>query len=111
VRRNYTAIVHEHHDPQVLAEQVSEKKVRTVGRPEKSAGDNVDNINLKATGGGTSSSYLTARIARDNPGVLEDMKAGKYPSVRAPTCAAKPAKPPYNHCQKTRITQGQAGRR
>jgi hypothetical protein len=27
--------------------------------------------------------YLTARIARDRPDILEDMKAGKYPSVRA----------------------------
>jgi hypothetical protein len=27
--------------------------------------------------------YLTSRIPRDNPAILEEMKAGKYPSVRA----------------------------
>ena len=32
---------------------------------------------------GPPSEYLTARIARDCPAVLEKMKAGKYPSVRA----------------------------
>ena len=32
---------------------------------------------------GTSADYLTARIARDNPAILEDMKQGKYRSVRA----------------------------
>ena len=33
---------------------------------------------------GTSADYLTARIARDRPDILKDMKAGKYKSVRAP---------------------------
>ena len=33
--------------------------------------------------GGTSNDYLTARIARDNPAILEGMKQGKYRSVRA----------------------------
>ena len=32
---------------------------------------------------GTSAEYLTARIARDHPAILEDMKQGKYKSVRA----------------------------
>ena len=32
---------------------------------------------------GTSADYLTARIARDNPAILEGMKQGKYRSVRA----------------------------
>ena len=32
---------------------------------------------------GTSNDYITARIARDNPAILEDMKQGKYRSVRA----------------------------
>jgi hypothetical protein len=43
----------------------------------------VDIINNRESGGGTSADYLTARIARDRPDILEDMKAGKYPSVRA----------------------------
>lgn len=32
---------------------------------------------------GNNAEYLTARIARDNPAILEDMKQGKYRSVRA----------------------------
>jgi len=32
---------------------------------------------------GTSRAYLAARIARDRPDILEEMKAGKYRSVRA----------------------------
>jgi len=32
---------------------------------------------------GTSRDYLAARIARDRPDILEEMKAGKYRSVRA----------------------------
>jgi hypothetical protein len=33
--------------------------------------------------GGDSADYLTARIARDHPAILEKMRAGAYPSVRA----------------------------
>ncbi len=33
--------------------------------------------------GGTSPEYLTARIARDRPDILERMKAGEYKSVRS----------------------------
>jgi hypothetical protein len=33
--------------------------------------------------GGTSADYLTARIARDRPDILDGMKQGKYRSVRA----------------------------
>ena len=36
--------------------------------------------------GSTNADYLTARIARDRPDILERMKAGEYPSVR-PTLA------------------------
>ena len=32
---------------------------------------------------GTNADYLIARIARDNPEILEGMKQGKYRSVRA----------------------------
>ena len=57
------------------------------GGDRKSKKLQVDNIKLKEVGG-TSASYLTARIARDCPAVLEEMKAGKYPSVRAAAKAA-----------------------
>jgi len=33
--------------------------------------------------GSTNADYLTARIARDHPDILERMKAGEYKSVRA----------------------------
>jgi hypothetical protein len=46
--------VKEHRDPQVLAEQISEKKIRTVGRPKKGEDNKFDIINIKATNGGTS---------------------------------------------------------
>lgn len=41
------------------------------------------NYNLEKVDKGTSADYLTARIARDHPEVLEGMKQGKYRSVRA----------------------------
>jgi hypothetical protein len=37
---------------------------------------------------GETSEYLTACIARDKPKILEEMKAGKYQSVRAAAKAA-----------------------
>lgn len=43
---------------------------------------------------GTDPAYLAARIARDAPAVHEDMKAGKYPSVRAAAKAAGILKEP-----------------
>lgn len=42
----------------------------------------VDNYKVYNAEGGTSATYLTARIARDRPDILEDMKRGKYRSVR-----------------------------
>lgn len=42
--------------------------------------DNYQRIGDKA---GTSADYLTARIARDRPDILDGMKTGKYRSVRA----------------------------
>lgn len=42
-----------------------------------------NNCNVYAEKEGNSSGYLTARIARDNPAILEGMKQGKYRSVRA----------------------------
>ncbi len=43
----------------------------------------VDNINSTPKGGGTNADYLTSRIARDRPDILERMQAGEYKSVRA----------------------------
>ncbi len=49
------------------------------GRPKN---DNDSNQNHYPRGG-ENADYLTARIARDNPEILEGMKQGKYRSVRA----------------------------
>ena len=40
----------------------------------------VDNVNGRPTG--NASTYLTRRIARDRPDILDRMKAGEFPSVR-----------------------------
>lgn len=39
--------------------------------------------NIKATQGGTSADYLTARIKRDRPDIAERMQRGEFRSVRA----------------------------
>ena len=44
--------------------------------------------------GGTSADYLSRRIARDAPAVLERMKAGEFPSVRAAAIEAGIVKTP-----------------
>jgi len=49
----------------------------------------VDNINSTSKGGGTNADYLTARIARDRPDILERMQAGAYQSVRAGALARR----------------------
>ncbi len=51
------------------------------GRPQEI--DKGNNVTFTPTKRGNDPAYLTGRIARDRPDVLEGMKAGKYPSVRA----------------------------
>jgi hypothetical protein len=43
----------------------------------------VDDVKPEPVRGGNEPDYLTSRIARDRPDVLERMKAGEFPSVRA----------------------------
>ena len=64
------------------------QKVKPLAEPNTTGKYNrtVDNVNGRPTG--NSSEYLTRRIARDNPAALEEMKAGKYPSVRAAAARA-----------------------
>lgn len=50
----------------------------------------VDVIN---SNGGTGADYLTARIARDHPAILERMRAGEFSSVRAAAREAGIVKP------------------
>jgi len=51
----------------------------------RAIGDQVDNVNLIAKSGGNNADYLTARIARDRPDILDRMKDGEFPSVRPAT--------------------------
>jgi hypothetical protein len=44
---------------------------------------------------GRDAEYLTARIARDRPDILEDMQAGKYKSVRAAALEAGIVRPRF----------------
>ena len=53
----------------------------------------VDNINST---GGTAADYLTARIARDRPDILERMKAGEFRSVRQAALEAGIVKPRWS---------------
>jgi hypothetical protein len=55
----------------------------------------VDVVNLMQ--GGNDADYLTARIARDRPDILERMKAGEYPSVRRAAMDAGIVKPTVTH--------------
>ena len=72
------AIIQERKDAANMAERATPlKRNGEVGNGRSS----IDNI--KATCGGTQQEYLTARIARDNPEILERMKAGEFKSVRA----------------------------
>jgi hypothetical protein len=52
--------------------------------------------------GSTNAEYLTARIARDHPDVLERMRAGEFPSVRQAAIAAGIVKVPsdYEKCSR-----------
>lgn len=63
---------------QVRAEQP--KELAKQGRQSK-----LDNCQVYGNEiqGGNNASYLTARIARDRPDILDEMKRGKYRSVRA----------------------------
>jgi hypothetical protein len=56
--------------------------------------NNSRNRDSDATSVGRGADYLTARIARDRPDVLERMKAGEFPSVRAAAIAAGIVKVP-----------------
>ena len=59
-------------------------------------GNKVNNINLKpANKTGPTAEYLTRRIARDRPDILERMKAGEFPSVRQAALEAGIVKPSF----------------
>jgi len=61
--------------PATLFDNGGDRKSEAVVQP--------DVIRLKGQGYGTNADYLTARIARDCPDILDRMKEGDFPSVRA----------------------------
>jgi hypothetical protein len=78
-------IISEAKNPQTIALKVT--PLAESRRPTKEEQANkVDVVNLIK--GGNSAEYLTRRIARDYPDIADEMKAGKYPSVRAAAKAA-----------------------
>lgn len=79
-------------DPATRAECFTEDSLREQGRPRKDEEGNPDVIRVSDRGYGTSTDYLTARIAKQHPEVHERMKAGEFPSVRA---AARARSVPY----------------
>lgn len=74
----------------VIARAESAKALSKHGGDRKSGEEQGNNITLKR---GTDPNYLTARIARDRPDILERMKAGEFKSVRAAAIEAGIVKP------------------
>jgi len=60
------------------------ERIKNEGRPPAENRDNCPSFNNRSN----SADYLTARIARDRPDILEDMKAGQYRSTRQAAIAA-----------------------
>ena len=60
------------------------KPLEASGKPKGRKGNQANNLSLKPLGKrGPTADYLTARIARDRPDVLDRMTAGEFKSVRA----------------------------
>jgi hypothetical protein len=84
-------------DPENLPNQDFRDSSASAGsvaaRSKVSAPINAHNINRCKKQGSTNPDYLTARIARDRPDILDRMKAGEYPSVRKAALEAGIVKP------------------
>lgn len=95
-----------HHGPipAQLAEGIAGKLVNAGPGPlTKEEQSNGDIITINSTGKGNAAAYLTARLARDRPDILERFRAGDYKSVRAAAIAAGIIEP------QTPLQQVQAG--
>ena len=68
--------------PHLRNEEINE--ARTAGESLGGRGERnlVDNVREVSAEGGNSGNYLTARIARDRPDILDRMKAGEFSSIR-----------------------------
>jgi hypothetical protein len=67
-------------------DKFSDRPIRKPGRPRKEEKGYDHNLFTGKRGDGTD--YLTARIARDRPDILEAMRRGEYDSVRQAAIAA-----------------------
>lgn len=67
-----------------LAERTVDRAIVVEPLPANGAiGNGRSSDNIKATKGGTSADYLTARIKRDRPDIADRMQRGEFRSVRA----------------------------
>ncbi len=78
--RDIERIIEERKTAQARAHQPA--TLFDVGRPTVEEQE-VINPSQRRVNYGENAEYLTARIARDRPDILDHMKAGDYPSVRA----------------------------
>lgn len=76
-------IIGERKSAQELALKAVPLKVHGVNQHEAGGVDDVKSSKTPEIKGGNATDYLSRRIARDAPEVLERMKAGEFPSVRA----------------------------
>jgi hypothetical protein len=83
------AIIAERQSVEALAFRAEEEPLAEHRRPKKEE-DKGNNITFMR---GTSPDYLSRRIARDRPDILERMKAGEFRSVRAAALEAGIVKP------------------
>jgi hypothetical protein len=79
-------IISEAKNPQTIALKV--QPLNGHGGDRKSEQSKDQGVMSTLQRGSTNAAYLTARIARDYPDIADEMKAGKYPSVRAAAKAA-----------------------
>jgi hypothetical protein len=75
-------IIRERREKEAAARAAEAKPLADPGRPKKEEREGNKGSDTTISSG-RGSDYLTARIARDRPDILERMKAGEFKSVRA----------------------------
>jgi hypothetical protein len=78
-----TAVLNERKTAQLMAVKTEGKTYLDAGPPTKSEQHQMNKGSVTTFMGKRDADYLTARIARDRPDILERMKHGDYKSVRA----------------------------
>jgi hypothetical protein len=95
-------IIYERQTAQAIAEQTKRQRTNSESKKGNQNARKVKNDDVYNTVvsnpyaiGSTNAKYLTARIARDRPDILERMKAGEFRSVRAAAREAGIVKPTF----------------